>query len=204
MTKVRLESLNIEVVAPREIYYSWDGEVDDIHDHCTALRQQYAKRGMYSTHQAKYKDIEEERKKFGDKVNGTISKFYKFRLNPPPRKVEISLHAYIRKGLAPTKSIFVRGHEEAHALYIMGMAHLLGREVDKVCGSGNFLERAFELANSMHDKPLIELIANYGGRQALLCAALNGSIQCTPEEIDELSREMWDFEGEPSKAEIFF
>ena len=203
MSKINLESLDIVVNAPKEIHYSWDGEVDDIYNHCINLRQRYAELGLYDQ-KDRYEDIEEERRTLGDKVNGTLSKFYRFQLHPPPRTVEVFLHAYMRKNLPKTKAIFVRGHEEAHALYMMGMAHLLGKEVDKVCSSGNFVERAFEIANSIHDRPLMELIANYGGRHALVLANLNGSIKCTPAEIDELSREMFGAQGEKPRAEVYF
>ena len=204
MPKINLKSLDIVVNAPKEICYSWDGEVENVYDHCTSLRQHYAELGLYGQKKDKYEDIEEERITLGDRVNGTISKFYRFQLHPSPRRVVVFLHAYVRKNLPKTKAIFVRGHEEAHALYMMGMANLLGKEVDKVCDSGSFLERAFEIANSIHDKPLIELIANYGGRHALVVANLSGSIKCTPAEIDELSREMFGAQGEKPRAEVYF
>jgi len=181
--KIRFESLGIETIVSNGIHYSWDGEIDNLHDHATQLRQRYAKKGFYKDNKDTYDDIEAERKQYGDKINGTLSRFYKFQLHPPPRSLGLYIHAYIRKGLSKETAIFVRGHEEAHALYCLGKAHLLGKEVDKICGTNGFTEEAFRMMNPIHDIALFELIANYGGRHALVLAQLAEKINIKPEEI---------------------
>ena len=75
MRKINFESLGIRVLVPNELDYSWDGEVDNVFDHCTTLRQHYSGQGLYSSTQELYEDIEEERRKYGLKINGSLSKF---------------------------------------------------------------------------------------------------------------------------------
>lgn len=200
MKKISLESLWLKVDVPNEFHYSWDGEVDDVYDHVTSLRHRYAEKGLFSQKLDKYPDIEKERKELGNNVNGSISRFYKFQLSPPPVNIDVFLHAYIRKGLPKNKALFVRGHEEAHVLYLLGAVHLLGRESDRMTGR-NFLEKAFKMANSLADINLIETIANYGGRHALAMAAIKGLIDCSPKEVDDLALEMWGQVGKRRRPE---
>ena len=191
MGKIKLEGLNLEVEIPSNIHYFWDGEVNSVAHHYEILEKRYNKMGLIADTKISA-EMQEER----ERANGSCPRFYRFGWKEEARDLgwnenalyELWINCFIKKGLPYDKSIFVRGHEETHALFHMGKLHVLADALVKLTGQTS-LSEFLEAAGRMQEKRINEKIADSGGKYALVMAIARGELDYTTEQLDRKLRE---------------